>query len=421
MEQHDTTRHHGFKSYIPVDVALDKFLSYMDISKLLSFTENVDLGDALGRVLADDLLSDIDVPPFIKAAMDGYAVLSKDTKGASSKQPILLDVIDSISAGQDVQSSVVSGKAVAVATGGMIPDGGDAVVIVENTELVGNKVKIMDEVEQGKNLALKGEEVSKGQILLEKGTWLDAQDLGLVASVGVDKIPVLRKPKVAVIATGSELIEPGSKPGPGQIFESNRHVILGMVKEFGGEVVDMGICRDEWDLISSKLRAALRFDVVVVSGGSSVGEKDFIPNIIGKMGKPGLLVHGVAMKPGSPTALGILDNKPIIVTPGFPVSSYFAFYAFGRPLLFHMLKTKGPPTPTINARMLAGIDTHEGMRTFVRVKISRNDNCYFANPISATGARVLSTLTNSDGIVIVDDLKRLEKNEEVNVILLRSL
>jgi len=294
-------------------------------------------------------------------------------------------------------------------------------VIVENTELVDNKVKIMEGVEPGKNLALKGEEVRKGQILLRKGIWLKAQDVGLIASIGLDKVPVFKKPKVAVFATGNELVEPGSKLGQGRIFESNRRMISCMVEEFGGEVVDMGICRDERDLLSNKLREALRFDIVAVTGGSSVGEKDFIPDIISNMGKPGLLVHGVAMKPGSPTALGLLDNKPIIIIPGFPVSSYFAFYAFGRPLLFHMLKTEGPPTSKVTAKMLASIDTHEGMRTFVRVKLTRHDGSYFANPISATGARVLSTLTNSDGIVIVDDQKRLEKDQEVRVILFKNI
>jgi molybdopterin molybdotransferase len=412
---------HGPRKHVPVDVALKKFLSHIDWSEISLPVEYVSLADLQNRVLADDLQSRIDMPPFVRAAMDGYAIKSNDVKEASKRHPILLDVIGRITAGQDPGYKVESGKAVAIATGAKIPEGADAVVMVEHTELENGKVKIFNEIKRGKNVALKGEDVKNGQVLLKKGTWLTSQDVGLIASVGVGKVPVFSKPKVAVFATGSELTEPGSKLDDTCIFESNRYMISSMVNELGGEAVDMGICADDKDLILAKLREALEFDIVVVSGGTSVGEKDYVPNIINSLGKPGLLVHGVAMRPGSPTGLGIVNGRPIILSPGYPVSSFVAFYAFGRPLLFKMLKTAGPPRAKLIARMAAGIHMHEEMRTFVRVNVVRRNGSYFAEPVSASGASLLSTLTNSNGMVIVDNKSKLTKGEKVEVIPLRNI
>lgn len=407
--------------HMPVDAALKKFLSNVGWSKVSLPAEYVSLPDAQNRVLADDLASRVDMPPFVRAAMDGYAVKAGDTRGVSSKRPALLDVIGRITAGQDARYRVEPGKAVAIATGARIPEGADAVVMVEHTELENNTVKVFREIERGKNVALKGEDVRKGQVLLKKGTWLTAQDVGLIAAVGIDKVPVFKKPKVAVFATGSELAEPGSTLDDTCIFESNRYMMSSMVREFGGEPVDLGICKDDRELISTKLREALKFDMVVVSGGTSVGEKDYVPDIINTIGKPGLLVHGVAMRPGSPTGLGIVNGKPIILSPGYPVSSFVAFYTFGRPLLLKMLKTEGPPMAKLIARMAAGIHMHQEMRTFVRVNVVKTNGIYLAEPVSASGASLLSTLTNSNGMVIVDNKSKLAKGEKVEVIPLRNI
>jgi len=414
-------KHHGPAKHIPVHDALKKFLSNTDWSKISFPIEYVGLQDAQNRVLASDLASRVDMPPFVRAAMDGYAVKSRDTKGASNKSPVLLDVIGRITAGQGALYKVVVGKAVAIATGAKIPKGADAVVMVEHTEMENGKVKIFREIERGKNVASKGEDVKNGQVLLKKGTWLTSQDIGLIAAVGVDKVPVFKKPKVAVFATGNELAEPGSKLDSTCIYESNRYMISSMVRECGGDVVDLGICKDDRDLISSKLREALKFDMIVVSGGTSVGEKDYVPDLINSLGRPGLLVHGVAMRPGSPTGLGMVDGKAIILSPGYPVSSFVAFYTFGRPFLLRMLKTEGPPIAKLIARMGGSINMHQEMRTFVRVKVHRQNGAYVAEPISASGASLLSTLTNSNGIVIADNKSKLVKGEKVEVIPLRNI
>lgn len=415
------TKDHSHAKHTPVDIALKKFLSYFDWPKTSLPVEYVNIPNAQGRVLADDLASRVDMPPFVRAAMDGYAIKSNDTKKASTKRPVLLDVIGRITAGQDARYRVESGKAIAIATGAKMPEGADAVVMMEHVELENKRIKVFNEIPHSKNVASKGEDVKSGQVLLKKGTWLNSQDIGLIASVGIDKVPVFKKPKVAVFATGNELAEPGSKLDDTCIFESNRYMVSSMVRECGGEVVDMGICKDDKELISSKLKEALKSDIVVVSGGTSVGEKDYVPNLVNSLGKPGLLVHGVAMRPGSPTGLGIVNGKPIILSPGYPVSSYVAFYTFGRPLLFKMLKTEGPPGAKLIARMAESIHMHEEMRTYVRVNVVRHNGSYLAEPVSASGASLLSTLTKSNGIVIVDNKSKLNKGQKVEVIPLRNI
>jgi molybdopterin molybdotransferase len=415
-------KHHGPTKHTPANVAFKKFLSCINWSKTFRPTEYVTLKDAQNRVLSKNLSSLIDIPSFIKAERDGYAIKSNDTRGASMKHPVLLDVIGRITAGQEAQYMIESGKAVAIATGARVPKGADAVVMIENTEQENNTLKIFNEIGGGKNIALKGEDIKNRQTLFKKGTWLTSQDVGLIASVGINRVPVFKKPKVAIFATGDELVEPGSKLDDTSIFESNRYMIAGMIRESGGEVVDLGICKDDRDLIFSKLKEALKFDLVVVSGGASVGEKDYVPDLINNLGKPGLVVHGIAMKPGSPTALGVVNNKPIIVSPGFPVSSFVAFYTFGRPVILKILTTEGPITTKLIATMASNINTFKNFRTFVRVQVVRNNGSYLAEPISAAGASLLSTLTKSNGMIIVENNdSKLMKGKRVQVIPLRNI
>lgn len=412
--------HGGPTNHIPVHIALKKFFSCIDWSKVSRPTQYVTLTDAQNRVLSKDVSSHVCLPPFDKAERDGYAVKSSDTKGASIKDPISLEFIGRITAGQSTQLTVESGKTVAIATGCKVPKGADAVIMVEDTDLENNTVKIFKQIERSKNISSKGQDVKDGQILLTKGTWLSSQDIGLMASIGLSRAPIYKKPMVAIFATGDELIEPGSKLYDACIFESNRYMMSGMVREFGGEVVDLGICKDDRDVILCKLKEALKFDIVVISGGASVGEKDYIPDLIKQLEEPGLIVHGIAMKPGSPTGLGIVNYKPIIITPGFPVSSFVAFYTFGRPLLLQMLKTEGVPESKLRARITANINEHE-FRRFLRVNVVKQNGSYWAEPVSISEAGLLSTLTRSNGIVIVENGCRLMKEEIVEVILLRNV
>lgn len=382
--------------------------------------------EAADRVLAEDFTAPIDIPPFNRSAMDGYAVLASDTKGATQKQPVTLEVLGRTYAGDSSTYTICSGQAVAVATGARIPTGADAVVIVEYTddEADAKKVQLFKEVESGKNVAVKGEDIQKSKVILQRGTWLRPQDIGLIASVGVKTVKVICKPKVAVFSTGSELVEPGSELKTDVVlYDSNRYMLQGLIHEAGGEAVNLGICKDDEATIEAALKQALQYDVVVMSGGSSVGEKDYVPEVINRAGKPGVLVHGVAMRPGSPTALSIINGKPVISTPGYPVASYFAFSTFGIPLLHKMLTTNGLPEAKVTAKMASGIKLHGGMQTFLRVKIKaaadrKGETQYLAEPVSAAAASIQRTLTGSDGVVIANK-SRLVKGQKVEVLLLR--
>jgi molybdopterin molybdotransferase len=419
--------HAGFRKYVPVNEALKVFLSsYSKHCVFAPKTELVNLQDAANRVLAEDFVSPIDIPPFTKSAMDGYAVIASDTKGASPKHPVSLEVAGTASAGDATTHKIGRGQAVAIATGARIPQGADAVVMVEDTDGDKKTVKVSKEVECGKNVIVKGEDLKTGQVLLERGTWLRPQDVGLIASVGVRAVRVFCRPKVAVFSTGSELVEPGSAlTTDAVLYDSNRYMLSSVIRECGGEAVDLGICKDDESSIQAALKKTLQHDLVVISGGSSVGEKDYVPAVINRTGKPGILVHGVAMRPGSPTALGIVEGKPVISTPGYPVASFFAFYTFGRPLLLSMLGTKGLPEARVTAKIASGIKLREGMRAFVRVKLKtakdkKGTSYYLAEPVSAAAASLLSTLTGPDGVVIVDNKTRLVKGQKVEVLLLRA-
>jgi molybdenum cofactor synthesis domain-containing protein len=439
------TRSGSHRKYSSISLALKKFLSRSKISGISIGTEYASLAEATDRILADCIRCPIDIPPFQRSTVDGFAVLSSDTKKATRDHhhhhDATLNVIGEIGAGKISRTRISSGKAVAIATGAKIPRGADSVimiedVIVEEGNNKGKKIRISRRIDRGSNITPRGNDLRKGQILFKKGTWLTAADIGLIASVGISRILVYKKVKVAVLSTGNELAEPGSKLGSASIFDSNRVMLSSMIRKYGGEPVDLGICRDEKSLIRTKIMEALKkFDVILISGGSSVGEKDYVPRLINEVGKPGIIVSGIAMKPGSPTSLGIANGKPVIVLPGFPVSAFVAFYTFGRALLYNIVKTDGPPVARQAAKLTSNVKLHKGMTTFVRVRIFRrhddDDGCFFAEPVSAAGASLLSTLAYSDGIVVAkynsrelqrenDDIM-LRKGQEVEVILLKDV
>src|SRR5919202_1804275 len=335
------------RKYYSISLAIKKFLSQSKISYIPVDTEHVSLVEATDRILAECIRCPIDIPPFQRSTVDGFAILSNDTKKATRDRHAMLNVIGEISAGKIPQTRISSGEAVAIATGAKIPKGADSVIMIEDiiVEDKGKKICIPYKIDEGSNITPRGNDVKKGQVLLKKGTWLAATDIGLIASVGISKILVYKKVKVAVLSTGSELAEPGSNLSNASVFDSNRFMLSSMIRKHGGEPIDLGICRDEKPLIRARIIHALKkFDVILISGGSSVGEKDYVPELINEIGNPGIIVSGVAMKPGSPTSLGIANGKPVIILPGYPVSAFVAFYMFGRPLLYKMLETNGPPT-----------------------------------------------------------------------------
>ena len=411
--------HHKYdqRKLVSVETALEKFLSSVNFKPKI---EIIPLQNASSRVLAKDVISKIEIPSFNKASMDGFAIKSTDTK-KTRKNPKFLKIIGKIFAGDEKKKSIKIGEAIAIATGSPLPSGADAVIMIEDVIINNDKIKITKKMKKQSNVALRGEEVRKNQLILKKGTWLSPQDIGLIASIGLNQIHVFKQPSVGILATGNELAKPGTNLKKGEIFESNRIVIGELVKQMGGKIQDLGICKDDKKVIEKKVKTSLQNDLLVITGGSSVGERDFLPKILNDLGKPGIIVKGVSMKPGSPVILAKIRKTPIIVCPGFPVSSFFAFFLFGNYLLKQMLFTKGPPIPEIQARMENAVKTQQNVTNFVRVKIRKIKDAYFARPVSTADSRLLITLTDSDGVIVVKNRKELQKGELVKVITFRNI
>ena len=415
MKHHQ--KKHDLKKLTSVENALRKFLSSVNFKPKV---EVISLKNASSRVLAKDIVSQIEIPVFEKTTMDGFALKSSDTKDAKKHSPVFLKIVGKIFAGDRKKNSIGKGETIAVATGSPLPDGADAVIMIEDVIQNKSTIKITKKVKKQDNLALRGEEVRKNQLILKRGTWLTPQDIGLIASIGLNKVSVFKQPSVGILATGSELTKPGTNLKYGKIFESNRIVISEFVKQYGGRVQDLGICKDDKKLIEKKLQRGLQNDLLVITGGSSVGEKDFVPKILKDLGKPGIIVKGVSMKPGSPTTLGMIKKTPIIVCPGFPVSSFFAFFVFGTALLKQILHSEGPPTSEIQAVMEQTVQTQQNVYNFVRVKIRKIKENYLVKAISTADSRLLTTLTGSDGVIIAKNKNELKKGESVKVITFRN-
>lgn len=394
-------RRRGFLERTPVGAALEILLS---TAKALG-TEEVGLEKAYGRVLAEDLVSSMDLPPFPRAAMDGYAVRGEDTFGASQGSPALFKVT----------GVVGEFEAVKVMTGGPLPLGADAVVIFEQAREEDGTLEVYAPVAPGKNASPRGEDVRKGERVLQRGSRLRPQDVAIAAALGVPKVPVSRRPRAGIISTGDELMEPGGRLTEGKIYEVNSYALASMVKMSGGLPERLGIVRDDYDEVTGAIEGALRYDLVLVSGATSVGEKDWVPEIVGSLGK--VMVHGVAMRPGEPTGFGLVRGKMVFMLPGYPVASVVAFETFCRPYL-QRLQGMEPcsPYPQTTATLRRKIASELGRRDFVRVRVERSGEGLFAEPIRVTGSGIVSSLVRADGFVIVpENTEGIEEGERVAV------
>jgi molybdenum cofactor synthesis domain-containing protein len=417
------------RNLISVEKALFKLFSSFKVPRMnVERAEFVYLLESNGRVLAKNLYSPMSVPPFDRADRDGFAISSSDTTNASRLSSIHLKIVGKGLAGQGAKlNRIRKGQALEIATGAKIPKGADSVIMFEDTVSVDNGlVKISKPVNRSDHVTYKGSDVKENQLVLRKGTWITPQDVALIASMGFDKIHVVKKPKVGILATGDELTEPGTRLlNDASIYESNRYMVSCLVRDAGGEPLDLGMCKDDPEAIFRILKSALSLDMIVVSGGASVGEKDFAPLLVDKLGKPGLVIHGVAMKPGSPTGIGIVRNIPVIICPGFPVSAYAAFSVFGLPILFKLLGTKGHVKAVLKVKITEDISVHKDFLTLVRVIVYRDNDVLLAKPVSASGPSLITTLTNSNGIVFVDGRiihgSKLRRGEVVEVTLFKNI
>jgi molybdopterin molybdotransferase len=303
-------------------------------------------------------------------------------------------------------------------TGNPLPKGANAVVMLENTKRINSKIEVWTSVTPGENVSRKGEDVAKGETVIRAGTRLKPQHLGLMAALGVAEVKVFEKPKIAILATGNELVNLDEKPQEGQIFETNRPVISALCQELGVEPIDLGIAKDDVKEILEKLKIGIKkADIIITTGGTSVGASDLVPETVNKIGKPGVVVHGVAMRPAMPTALAVVNGKPIIILSGNPVAAMIGFEVFARPLISRVLGLKQEEHRlTVEAKITRRLSTTLGRRTFVRVRVFKRDGAFFAEPISARGSGLISTMTRSNGYVIVPENREgLEEGETVSV------
>lgn len=370
--------------------------------------EQVDLMDALGRVLAADAISPHALPGFDRSSVDGYAVRADDTFGASEGLPAYLRVVDYIAMGRAPSRALAPGECAHIATGGMMPEGADAVVMVEHTETLGDdEVGMLRAVSPGENVIRRDEDCRPGDVVVPAGRVLRAQELGLLAHAGLLTVPVARRPRVAVLSTGDELVDPTEVPGPGQIRESNSFTTRALIREQGAEPIFLGRAVDQEAVIRAKLEEGLaRADVLVVSGGSSVGTRDLTAKLIQELGEPGVLVHGVRLKPGKPTILAVVNGKPVVGLPGHPVSSQVVFGLFVQPLLRQLLGLPPFPafTPAVPARMTKNVASATGRVDVIRVSLVEREGERWAEPVLGKSG-LISTLTRADGIVVVPEGK----------------
>jgi len=386
--------------------------------------ETISTADAYGRVLTENIVSSVDVPPFDRSKVDGYAVVSSDTFKANELKPVKLKVSGHVSAGEVSRLKVKRGFTVEIATGAPLPRGADAVVMLENAHREDDGVEIYRSVTPGENVLRRGFDIKLGEVALRESQQIGVRELGVLAAIGLTKIKVVKQPRVAVISTGNELVEPGKSLSQAKIYDINRSTIATSVSECGCKPIIFDIIRDDVNIIKSSLKKALKVsDIVITSGATSAGVEDVIPSILNELGKPGVIVGGLSTKPGKPTTVAVVNGKIIFALPGHPTSALTVFNLLVRPLL---RRTAGLSPEAreflVEAQAAVRIFSAKGRRTYATVRLERTSSGKFlAYPIpSESGA--ITTLAKADGFIEIPETREfVEKGELVRVHLLTSL
>jgi len=378
---------------------------------------------ARARVLAEDLHSAVDLPHFHRAAMDGYAVKAKDTFGASQSLPAYLKLAGVVEMGKEAIQSLATGEAMRISTGGMMPPETDAVVMVEYTEEVaGPLVEIHRGASPWQNVIQIGDDIKKGEMVFPRGRRLRAHDLGALTGVGISSISVFKRPRVALISTGDEIVDADTEPLPGQVRNINQHSLAGLIEEVGGELKDWGVIRDDRGELTKAIGAALEWgDVVLLSGGSSMGAKDIALETILSFPDSEFIFHGISIAPGKPTIFAKACGKPILGLPGYPVSALVIFDLFAAPLIRRLggegVETLQSFTRSVRATLKTNIASQIGREDYVRVTLERESDRVIATPLPSKSGAIF-TLVKADGMVRIEmNQDGLEQGEEVEVIL----
>lgn len=408
---------------------MKSFFKVMDIEAVLAFqsrfapleTEIVPLAACPGRVLAEEVAADLNLPGFSRSTMDGYAVWAASTFGASEANPAFLTVTGAVEMGRAPDFSLGPGQAVRIATGGMLPEGADAVVMIEHAEpLDDTALEVYKSVAPGQYVIEAGEDFREGEAILTPGKLIRPAEMGLLAAFGRETVRVHRRPKVGIISTGDEVVPVSHKPELGEIRDVNTYTLSGMVREAGGEPVPFGLIRDDADALGAACRKAVsEADMVFVSGGSSVGARDFTIQVLESLPDSEILAHGISISPGKPTILARVGAKPFFGLPGHVVSAMVVFSVVGTPFLHRLAgRDAGPGVPEVPARLSRNLASAQGRVDFVRVRLTESDDGLLAEPVLGKSG-LIRTMVMADGLIRIGrDEEGLEQGARVSVRLL---
>jgi putative molybdopterin biosynthesis protein len=380
--------------------------------------EEVGLLEANGRVLAENVVARLNVPPFDRSTVDGYALKAEDTFGASEIKPVELKVSGTVSIGEKPNVAVTHRKVAEIVTGAPIPQGCNAIMMIENTHRKDKSVFVYTAAIEGENIMRAGSDVRKGESVLKQGQRLGSREVGVLAALGRARVKVHKVAKVAVFSTGAELASPGTMLSFGKIYDINAYSLTAAVSETGAEPLHLGVFPDNKLEIKRVLKNAMKkSDLVVTSGGVSVGPKDFMPQTLHSLGKPGVIVSGIRIKPGKPTTVALIDDKLVFSLPGHPASALLVYHLLVRPVILQMMG--GRPEDTLDVEALASMRmfSAKGRTTFVMVKLERDDrNRFVAEPVSSGLSGAITTMTKADGYVqISEEQQFIDTGEKVTV------
>ncbi len=399
---------------ISVEKALQTILDSVSVLGL----EKVNILSALGRVIGEDIYAGRDIPPRDNSAMDGYAVRASDIMGASEKKPVLLEIIEDLPAGSIPKKTVGNKQAARIMTGAFVPEGADTVVAMEKTRIENGHVAVLANVKQGQDIRRAGEDVQRGEKVISKGDVIRPAHVGMLASLGRSFIFVYQKPLIAILSSGDELVDIDDTPSEWKIISSNSYSLAALVLEAGAIPMQLGIAGDRRNDLIEKFRAAMRADLILSSGGVSVGDFDLVKDVMKQEGNR-MQFWQVAMKPGQPLAFGSLENVPVIGLPGNPVSSMVSFEQFARPAILKMMGHTKLFRRTITARLTEAITKKPGKKHFIRGIIERNENGYTARTTGEQGSGILKSMVKANGLIILpEETTEVRVGDKVTVQLL---
>ena len=389
-----------FLTLLPPDEARNLLLSHLSLP--VADSETIDVPSALGRVLAEDISAPRPLPDFQRSTVDGYAVRARDTHGASEALPGYLKLVGEVPMGDAPVFEVGGAQCGLIHTGGMLPEGADAVVMLEYTQQTqDDEIEVFRPVAEGENVIQVGEDVAEGKLIQPRGSWLRPAEIGGLMALGITEVPVRRKIRVGLISTGDEVIEPAQSPKPGQVRDVNSYTLSALIERVGGIAIRYGIVADDFaELKTVSMKALLGCDMLIITAGSSASRRDMTADVIRSLGMPGVLVHGINTRPGKPTILGVCEGKAVIGLPGNPVSALVNGYLFVAPVIEKLLGALSRAKPAVLARLTVNLPSQAGREDWWPVKLLRSDpsNAMEAEPIFGK-SNLIFTLAAADGLL----------------------